>query len=155
MNRIKKYSKVRDESPSSSSTSSSTTFQKTQTVFISMAENVKQGSRPPWVGLGAAVWLLIASGNSYGFPLYSHSLRSVLGFNQQQIAMLGVAIDIGENVGILPGIASNKLPHWLILSIGAVLSFVGYGVLWLSVSRTIASLPYCLVCKSIIFSFSF
>ncbi|KAF2317136.1 hypothetical protein GH714_012072 [Hevea brasiliensis] len=46
-------------------------------------------------GLGAAVWLQIASGNSYNFALYSHSLKSVLGFNQQQLTMLGVANDIG------------------------------------------------------------
>ncbi|KAI9117317.1 hypothetical protein K1719_011483 [Acacia pycnantha] len=107
--------------------------------------NLKAGSRPPWVGLGAAVWIQIASGNAYTFPLYSHSLRSVLGFNQQQIALLGVANDIGENVGLLPGIASNKFPPWLILSIGALLSFLGYGVLWLSVSRTLLSLPYWLL----------
>ncbi|XP_028753995.1 protein NUCLEAR FUSION DEFECTIVE 4 [Neltuma alba] len=104
--------------------------------------NLKGGTRPPWVGLGAAVWIQIASGNAYTFPLYSHSLRSVLGFNQRQIAFLGVANDIGENVGLLPGLASNKFPPWLILSVGALLSFLGYGVLWLSVSRTVLSLPY-------------
>ncbi|XP_054820312.1 protein NUCLEAR FUSION DEFECTIVE 4-like [Prosopis cineraria] len=107
--------------------------------------NLKRGSRPPWVGLGAAVWIQICSGNSCTFPLYSHSLRSVLGFNQRQIALLGVAIDIGENVGLLPGLASNKFPPWLILSLGALISFLGYTVLWLSVSRTLLSLPYWLL----------
>ncbi|KAK4257468.1 hypothetical protein QN277_007051 [Acacia crassicarpa] len=107
--------------------------------------DLKGGTRPPWVGLGAAVWFQVAAGNSYGFPLYSHSLRSVLGFSQLQIALLGVANDIGESVGVLPGIASNKFPPWLILSVGALHSFVGYGVLWLSVSRTLPSLPYWLL----------
>ncbi|XP_054822760.1 protein NUCLEAR FUSION DEFECTIVE 4-like [Prosopis cineraria] len=107
--------------------------------------DLKGGTRPPWVGLGAAVWFQIASGSSYGFPLYSHSLRSVLGFNQRQIALLGVANDIGENVGLLPGLVSNKFPPWFILSIGALLSFLGYGVLWLSISRTVLSLPYWLL----------
>ncbi|KAK9947454.1 hypothetical protein M0R45_003078 [Rubus argutus] len=106
---------------------------------------VKEGTRPPWVGLGAAVWVQIAAGNSYNFPLYSHSLKSVLGFNQHQLTMLGVANDIGENVGLLPGIASNKFPPWIILSIGAVACFLGYGVLWLAVSRTLQSLPYWLL----------
>lgn len=106
---------------------------------------LKGGTRPPWVGLGAAVWIQIASGNAYNFPLYSHSLKSVLGFSQQQLTMLGVANDIGENVGILPGIACNKFPPWVVLLIGAVFSFFGYGVLWLAVSRTIESLPYWLV----------
>ena len=110
-----------------------------------MVMTIKAGTRPPWVGLGAAVWLQIASGNAFTFPLYSRSLKSVLGFNQRQVTLLGVANDIGENVGLLPGIACNKLPPWVILLIGALASFVGYGVLWLAVSKTVHSLPYWLV----------
>ncbi|KAG4977190.1 hypothetical protein JHK86_036664 [Glycine max] len=106
---------------------------------------VKGGKRPPWVGLGAAVWVQIASGNGYCFPLYSHSLKSVLGFNQSQITLLGVANDIGENVGILPGLACNKFPPWLILFIGALFSFLGFGVLWLAITKTLDSLPFILL----------
>ncbi|GAB4828202.1 hypothetical protein Ancab_035119 [Ancistrocladus abbreviatus] len=106
---------------------------------------LKAGTRPPWVGLGAAIWVLIASGSGFTFPLYSHSLKSVLGFDQRQVTMLGVANDIGENVGILPGIACNKFPPWVVLSIGAFACFFGYGVLWLAVSQTVQSLPYWLL----------
>lgn len=106
---------------------------------------LKEGSRPPWVGLGAAVWVQIAAGNAYTFPLYSPSLKSVLGFTQQQLTILGVANDIGENVGILPGIACNKFPPWAVLLVGSACAFVGYGVLWLVVSQTVQSLPYWLV----------
>jgi hypothetical protein len=106
---------------------------------------LKGGTRPPWVGLGAAVWVEIASGNAYTFPLYSHALKSVLGFNQHQLTMIGVANDIGENVGLLPGLACDKFPPWVVLSIGALACFLGYGVLWLAVSRTVQSLPYWLV----------
>lgn len=106
---------------------------------------LKAGSRPPWVGLAAAVWVIIASGNAFNFPLYSHSLKAILGFNQQQLTMLGVASDIGENMGLLPGIASNKFPPWLVLFIGSLFCFFGYGVIWLVVSRTVQSLPYWLV----------
>lgn len=110
-----------------------------------MTLTLKGGSRPPWVGLGAAVWVQIASGNTFTFPLYSHSLKSVLGFNQRQVTLLGVANDIGENVGLLPGIACNKFPPWLILCVGAFASFIGYGVLWLAVSETLTNLPYLLL----------
>ncbi|KAL3819166.1 hypothetical protein ACJIZ3_005071 [Penstemon smallii] len=103
---------------------------------------LKEGSRPPWVGLGAAVWVQIAAGNAYTFPLYSPSLKSVLGFNQQQLTILGVANDIGENVGILPGIVCNKFPPWAVLLVGVCASFFGYGVLWLAVSQTVRSVPY-------------
>ncbi|CAA2995625.1 NUCLEAR FUSION DEFECTIVE 4-like [Olea europaea subsp. europaea] len=106
---------------------------------------VKRGSRPPWVGLGASIWMQIAAGNAYNFPLYSHSLKSVLGFNQRQLTMLGVANDIGENVGILPGLICNKFPPWVILLIGAFACFLGYGVLWLAISRTVLDLPYWLL----------
>ncbi|XP_022885464.1 protein NUCLEAR FUSION DEFECTIVE 4-like [Olea europaea var. sylvestris] len=104
--------------------------------------SLKAGSRPPWVGLGAAVWVEIAAGSAYTFPLYSPSLKSVLGFNQQQLTILGVANDIGENVGILPGIACNKFPPWAVLLVGVFASFLGYGVLYLAVSQTVQSLPY-------------
>ncbi|KAL2500575.1 Major facilitator superfamily protein [Forsythia ovata] len=106
---------------------------------------VKGGSRPPWVGLGASVWMQIAAGNASNFPLYSHSLKSVLGFNQRQLTMLGVANDIGENVGILPGLICNKFPPWVLLSIGAFACLFGYGVLWLAISRTVLDLPYWLL----------
>ncbi|XP_009766329.1 protein NUCLEAR FUSION DEFECTIVE 4-like [Nicotiana sylvestris] len=107
--------------------------------------NIKGGTRPPWVGLGAAVWLQIASGNAYNFPLYSHSLKSVLGFNQQQLTMLGVANDIGENVGLIPGLVCNKFPPWVVLLIGSFACFFGYGVLWLALSQTVQNLPYWLL----------
>lgn len=103
---------------------------------------MKSGSRPPWVGLAAAVWVQIAAGAGYNFPLYSPALKAVLGYNQRQLTMLGVANDIGENFGILPGVVCNRLPPWLVLLIGSASCFIGYGVLWLAVSRTIDFLPY-------------
>lgn len=107
--------------------------------------SVKGGTRPPWVGLGAAVWVQIAAGNAYTFPLYSHSLRSVLGFTQQQLTILGVANDIGENIGILPGIACNHFPPWIVMFVGVFAAFFGYGVVWLAVSQTVHSMPYWLL----------
>lgn len=106
---------------------------------------LKAGSRPPWVGLAAAVWVEIAAGNAYNFPLYSPALKSVMGYNQQQLTILGVANDIGESVGLLPGIACNKFPPWAVLLVGVVLCFLGYGVIWLAVSQTITGLPYWVV----------
>ncbi|KAJ0006726.1 hypothetical protein Pint_30214 [Pistacia integerrima] len=106
---------------------------------------LKPGSRPPWVGLAAAVWVEMSAGNAYNFPLYSTALKSVMGFNQQQVTILGVANDIGENVGLLPGIACNKFPPWAVLLVGVVFCFLGYGVLCLAVSETVTGLPYWLL----------
>ncbi|KAM0033362.1 putative MFS transporter superfamily [Helianthus debilis subsp. tardiflorus] len=107
-----------------------------------MLSVLKAGSRPPWVGLAAAVWVQIASGTTYSFPLYSQSLKSVLGLSQQQLTILGVANDLGVNVGILPGIASNKYPPWVVLLVGVVASFFGFGLIWLAVSQTLHNMPY-------------
>lgn len=94
------------------------------------------------MGLAAAVWLEISAGNAYNFPLYSSALKSVLGFNQQQVTILGVANDIGENLGLLPGIACNKFPIWAVLLVGVVACFLGYGVIWLAVSQTVSNMPF-------------
>jgi Nodulin-like len=112
---------------------------------------VKEGSRPPWVGLGAAVWVEIAAGCAYTFPLYSHALKSALGLNQQQLTLLGVANDVGENFGLLPGVLCNRFAPWLILLIGAACSLVGFGVVWLSVSQVVTAMPYWLVSTAISF----
>ncbi|KAI3686287.1 hypothetical protein L1987_79961 [Smallanthus sonchifolius] len=108
-------------------------------------QTVKAGTRPPWVGFAAAVWIGIAAGNSYCFPLYSHSLKSVLGLSQQQLTVLGVANDLGENTGILPGIACNYFPPWVVLLVGVFSSFFGYGVIWLAITQTLHNLPYWLL----------
>ena len=106
---------------------------------------VKTGTRPPWVGLAAAVWVQMAAGNAYTFPLYSPALKSVLGYDQRQLAMLGVANDIGENFGVVAGVLCNSLPPWLVLLVGAAFCFVGFGTLWLAVSGTVIGMPYRLV----------
>ncbi|CAN8270680.1 unnamed protein product [Cochlearia groenlandica] len=105
----------------------------------------KSGSRPPWVGLAAAVWVQMAAGSGSTFPLYSSALKLGLGFSQQQITILGVACDLGENMGLLPGYVSNKLPPWSMLLIGAASCFLGFGVLWLSVTKTLLGLPFWLL----------
>ncbi|XP_062195222.1 protein NUCLEAR FUSION DEFECTIVE 4-like [Phragmites australis] len=106
---------------------------------------VKAGTRPPWVGLAAAVWVQMAAGNAYTFPLYSPALKSVLGYNQRQLAMLGVANDIGENFGVVAGVLCNSLAPWLVLLVGAAFCFLGFGALWLAVSGTVLGMPYWLL----------
>ncbi|KAL8170760.1 hypothetical protein V2J09_022564 [Rumex salicifolius] len=115
-----------------------------------MRMEMKGGSRPPWVGLGAAVWIQLGAGNAYTFPLYSSALKSVLGLSQQQLTILGVANDIGENVGILPGIACNYFPPWMVLACGAACCLLGYGLIWLALTQTLSSLPYFLLWISLV-----
>ncbi|KAG6511139.1 protein NUCLEAR FUSION DEFECTIVE 4-like [Zingiber officinale] len=110
-----------------------------------MAGAVKAGSRPPWVGLAAAVWVQVAAGTAYTFPLYSHALKKAMGYNQQQLTMLGVANDTGENFGLVAGVICNRLPPWFVLLVGAACCFLGFGTLWSAVSLTVTGLPYWLL----------
>ncbi|XP_015692376.2 protein NUCLEAR FUSION DEFECTIVE 4-like [Oryza brachyantha] len=109
------------------------------------AGKVKAGSRPPWVGLAAAVWVQMAAGSAYVFPLYSHAIKEALGYNQKAITMLGVANDIGENVGLVPGVLANRLPPWFILVVGSACALLGFGTLWLAVTKTLV-MPYWVLC---------
>ncbi|WOK94220.1 protein NUCLEAR FUSION DEFECTIVE 4-like [Canna indica] len=106
---------------------------------------VKKGSRPPWVGLAAAVWVQVAAGTAYTFPLYSHSLKSVLGYSQQQLTMLGVANDIGENFGLVAGFVSSRFAPWVVLSAGVACCLFGFGVLWFAVALSLTGLPFWLL----------
>lgn len=115
---------------------------------------VKAGSRPPWVGLAAAVWVQVAAGSAYVFPLYSDAIKAALGYNQTALTMLGVGNDVGENVGLLPGVLANRIPPWLILVIGSACAFFGFGTLWLAVTKTVA-MPYWVVRSSSSPFFSF
>jgi len=96
----------------------------------------------PWLGFAAAVWIQVASGNPYSFPLYSDKMKGILNYSQAQLNNLGVANDIGENVGLLAGFICNKIPLWGILIIGSLASFFGYGLIWLVLSERISAQPY-------------
>ncbi|RRT75883.1 hypothetical protein B296_00030798 [Ensete ventricosum] len=73
---------------------------------------LKARSRPPRVGLAAALWVQVAAGSACSLPLYSPALKSVLGYNQQQLTVFGVANEIGEHFGL---IACDLFPPWLLL----------------------------------------
>ncbi|CAD6337465.1 unnamed protein product [Miscanthus lutarioriparius] len=107
--------------------------------------SVKAGSRPPWLGLGAAAWVQVAGGASSTFALYSHALKVSLGADQSRLALLGVACDVGENLGLLPGVLCNRLHPALLLLIGAGACLLGYGTAWLLVSGVAPALPYWLI----------
>uniref|UniRef100_A0ACD5XS62 Uncharacterized protein n=1 Tax=Avena sativa TaxID=4498 RepID=A0ACD5XS62_AVESA len=106
---------------------------------------MKAGSRPPWLGLSAAVWVQVAGGASSTFALYSHALKVALGVDQSRLAMLAVACDVGDNLGLLPGVLCNRLHPAVLLLIGAAACVLGYGTTWLAVSGLAPALPYWLI----------
>ncbi|KAK2994248.1 hypothetical protein RJ640_029177 [Escallonia rubra] len=99
-----------------------------------------------WLGFVTAVWVQAISGNNYTFSNYSDALKSLMDLTQLQLNNLSVAKDVGKAFGLLPGFASDKLPPPVILLIGAIEGFIGYGVQWLVVSQRIKPLAYWQMC---------
>lgn len=99
-----------------------------------------------WLVFVAAMWVQSCGGVGYVFGSISPVIKSSLNYNQRQIASLGVAKDLGDSVGFLPGILSEVLPLWGILLIGAIQNFIGYGWVWLVITGRTTVLPLWAMC---------
>lgn len=73
-------------------------------------------------------------------------IKSSLGYNQRQIASLGVAKDLGDSVGFLTGYFCEILPLWAALFIGALQNLIGHGWLWLMITGRVPPLPLWAMC---------
>lgn len=105
-----------------------------------------------WLVFVAAMWLQTFAGIGYLFGSISPVIKISLGYNQRQLARLGVAKDLGDSVGFLAGSLCEVLPLWAALLLGALQNFVGYGWVWLVVTRRAPTLPLWAVSISFIFS---
>ena len=97
----------------------------------------------------AAMWLQSWAGIGYLFGSISPVIKSSLGYNQKQLAMLGVAKDLGDAVGFMTGLLCEILPIWGALLVGAALNLVGYGWVWLVVTSQVPVLPLWAMCALI------
>ena len=94
-----------------------------------------------WLVFVAAMWLQSCAGIGYLFGSISPVIKSSLGYNQRQVARLGVAKDLGDSVGFLAGSLCEVLPLWAALLVGAIQNLVGYGWVWLVVTGRVPALP--------------
>lgn len=99
-----------------------------------------------WFVFVGAMWLQSWAGIGYLFGSISPVIKSSLNYNQKQLAMLGVAKDLGDCVGFLTGVLCEILPIWAALFIGASLNLVGYGWVWLIVTSKVPVLPLWAMC---------
>lgn len=95
----------------------------------------------------AAMWIQTCAGLGYLFGSISPVIKISLNYNQKQIARLGVAKDLGDSVGFLAATLCEILPLWAALLVGAIQNFIGYGWLWLIVTRRTEPLPLWAVSK--------
>ena len=104
-----------------------------------------------WLSLVAVVWLQFINGTNTNFPAYSSELKHLLSISQLQLNNLAFASDAGKILGCLAGLAADHLPFSVVLIVGSVLGFIGYGVQFLYVSNIISSLSYWQVfCLSVV-----
>ncbi|XP_021767813.1 protein NUCLEAR FUSION DEFECTIVE 4-like [Chenopodium quinoa] len=85
-------------------------------------------------------------GTSYIFGLYSGEIKTTLGYDQATLNLLSFFKDLGANVSVHTGLIMEVAPPWVILSLGAVVNFFGYFMIWLSVTHKIFRPPVWLMC---------
>uniref|UniRef100_A0A7N0RG44 Nodulin-like domain-containing protein n=1 Tax=Kalanchoe fedtschenkoi TaxID=63787 RepID=A0A7N0RG44_KALFE len=90
-----------------------------------------------WFMVFASFLIMAAAGATYMFGLYSGEIKESLGYDQTTLNLLSFFKDLGANVGILSGLINEVTPPWVVLSIGAVLNFFGYFMIWLAVEGKI------------------
>jgi hypothetical protein len=116
-----------------------------------LGDRLRAFSTNRWLVFVAAMWLQSMAGIGYLFGSISPVIKAALGYNQRQVAALGVAKDLGDCVGFLAGSLSAVLPSWAMLLIGSAQNFLGYGWLWLIVTRQAPALPLWMVSSSFAF----
>lgn len=91
-----------------------------------------------WFMVFATILIMAMSGATYMFGIYSEDIKSSLGYDQTTLNLIGFFKDLGANLGIISGLVNEVAPPWLVLSLGAVMNFTGYLMIWLSVTGRIA-----------------
>ncbi|XP_019161652.1 PREDICTED: protein NUCLEAR FUSION DEFECTIVE 4-like [Ipomoea nil] len=99
-----------------------------------------------WLVFVAALWIQTCGGIGYLFGSISPIIKESLNYNQKQVALLGVAKDLGDSVGFLAGTLSEVLPLWATLLVGAIQNFLGYGWVWLILTARAPALPLWAMC---------
>ncbi|KAF3795468.1 NUCLEAR FUSION DEFECTIVE 4 protein [Nymphaea thermarum] len=99
-----------------------------------------------WLVFVSSMWLLSCAGIGYLFGSLSPIIKSSLGYNQKQIAGVGVAKNLGDSVGFLAGSLCEVLPTWAAIFIGALQNLFGYGWVWLIVTHRVPTPPIWAMC---------
>ncbi|RDX73289.1 Protein NUCLEAR FUSION DEFECTIVE 4, partial [Mucuna pruriens] len=91
-----------------------------------------------WFMIFASCLIMAVSGATYMFGLYSNEVKTSLGYDQSTLNLISFFKDLGANLGIFSGLINEISPPWVILAMGATMNFIGYFMIWLSVTSRIA-----------------
>lgn len=121
--------------------------------MVEFYERLKGFRNNRWLVFVCAMWIMSCGGIGYLFGSISPVIKKTMGYNQRQLAILGVAKDLGDSVGFVAGSLSEVLPTWVLLLIGVVQNFVGYGLLWLIVTHRLPAMPLWVVSFNLLWAF--
>ncbi|GLJ10028.1 hypothetical protein SUGI_0120560, partial [Cryptomeria japonica] len=85
------------------------------------------------------IWLDCCTGASYGFSIYSQTIKTRFGYTQQQLDTISVFAGLGGIGGILAGLLYQCFPPWIVLLLGALHNLIGYAALWLFLTGRLTS----------------
>lgn len=91
-----------------------------------------------WFMVFASLLIMSVAGATYMFSLYSNDIKTSLGYDQTTLNLLSFFKDLGGNVGVLSGLINEVTPPWVVLSMGVIMNFFGYFMIWLAVTGHIA-----------------
>ncbi|KAJ7945693.1 Protein NUCLEAR FUSION DEFECTIVE 4-like [Quillaja saponaria] len=117
--------------------------------MVQLPIKVKAFINNRWLVFVCAMWVQSCAGIGYLFGSISPVIKSSLGYNQRQVALLGVAKDLGDSIGFAAGSLCDVLPIWGLLLIGVIQNFVGYGLVWLIITHRLPTLPLWVMCIAI------
>ncbi|GLT89831.1 hypothetical protein SLE2022_077960 [Rubroshorea leprosula] len=102
-----------------------------------------------WFMAFTSLLIQAVAGATYMFGLYSTDIKTSLGYDQTTLNLLSFSKDFGGSVGIISGLINEVTPPWVVLSIGAIMNFFGYFMMWLAVTGSISKPPVWQMCMYI------
>ncbi|CAK7347683.1 unnamed protein product [Dovyalis caffra] len=90
-----------------------------------------------WFMIFASLLIMSVNGTSYMFGLYSGDIKKSLGYDQTTLNALSFFKDLGGNLGVSAGLVYEIMPPWVVLSIGAIMNFSAYFLIWVAVTGRI------------------
>ena len=87
-----------------------------------------------WFMLFASLLIMAAAGAAYMFGMYSNEVKTSLGYDQTTLNLFSFFKDVGATVGIISGLVNEITPPWVVLSIGVIMDFFGYFMIFRTVT---------------------
>ncbi|KAL9244081.1 hypothetical protein vseg_017891 [Gypsophila vaccaria] len=115
----------------------------------SLVGRLRAVSNNRWLVFVVSMWIQSCAGIGYLFGSISPVVKSTMGYDQKQVSYLGVSKNLGDCIGFISGQLCNILPFWVVLFLGALQNFVGYGLLWALVTGKLPVLPFWTMCIAI------